>query len=198
MYYIVGLGNPGERYQRTRHNIGWLALDAFIAGNGLPRPVQSAQYGGRMGEGYCHGEEVVVLYPDTFMNNSGSVVKKLVPASVTDRLIVLHDDVDLPLGQVRVSFGRGSGGHNGVVSIIDKLGTRDFIRVRIGVAKSGFWPWQQDQVIRPQGGGALEKFVLGGFSTREETTLQAAIQAAAAAVTMIIEKGKTAAMNEFN
>lgn len=198
MYYIVGLGNPGEKYQNTRHNIGWMVLDILVSGAGLPPAVLSARYSGKVSVGQLEQQDVMVLYPDTFMNNSGRAVKKLVPSVETDHLVVLHDDVDLPLGQVRVSFGRGSGGHNGVTSIIDKLGTKDFVRVRIGIGKSGFWPWQQDMIKRPSGGSALEKFVLGGFGKREQNALKEAKESACAAIAMIVTEGHTVGMNKFN
>ena len=198
MYYIVGLGNPGERYQNTRHNIGWLVLDALVTDVRLPQPVQSAQYSGWVSQGQWKGENITVLYPDTFMNNSGSAVKKLLPASESNQLVVLHDDIDLPLGEVRVAFGRGSGGHNGISSIINNLGTKDFVRVRVGVAKTAFWPWQQDKIRRPAGGGALEKFVLGEFTRREQESLYEAVKIASAATLATIEKGYVVAMNEYN
>lgn len=198
MYYIVGLGNPGEKYQNTRHNIGWMVLDILVSGAGLPPAVLSARYSGKVSAGQLEQQDVMVLYPDTFMNNSGRAVKKLVPSVETDHLVVLHDDVDLPLGQVRVSFGRGSGGHNGIASIIDKLNTKDFVRVRIGIGKSGFWPWQQGTIKRPGGGGILERFVLGGFGKREQNALNKAKESACAATVMIVTEGHTVAMNKFN
>jgi len=198
MYYIVGLGNPGEKYQNTRHNIGFMVLDTLSISTELPLPVPKAQFSGRISEGKWQKETVIMLYPDTFMNNSGGAVKQIVPTNLINHLVVIHDDVDLALGQVKVSFARGSGGHKGVASIINKLGTKDFIRVRVGVAKISFWPWQKEIVKRPNSGKDLEKFVLSNFGKKEQEILVTAKEKACLAVKMIIAQGYVVAMNHFN
>ena len=198
MYYVVGLGNPGAEYKQTRHNVGWLALDALIQVLSLPMPTAAARYGGHISEGTVAGESLVLLYPDTFMNHSGSAVRKLVPKNEMSRLIVLYDDVAIPLGEIKVSFGRGAGGHNGVASVIASLATRDFIRIRIGVAKTGFWPWEQGVAKRPKGGDALLKHVLGQFTRREDVALTKGLSAATDAVKLILQSGYVAAMNQYN
>jgi len=194
MYYIVGLGNPGEKYQNTRHNIGWMVLDILVSRAGLPPAVLSARYSGKVSAGQLEQQDVMVLYPDTFMNNSGRAVKKLVPSVETDHLVVLHDDVDLPLGQVRVSFGRGSGGHNGIASIIDSLGTKDFIRVRLGIAPTSLFTG----LIKRPVGEKMPKFVLGNFSARELVKVKGVGKAVLEAVVTILNDGYMMAMNRFN
>lgn len=198
MYYIIGLGNPGEKYTYTRHNIGWLALDAICASANLPFPQLQNAMSGRVTGGQIGSVDVSVLYPETFMNNSGAAVKKFVAKGDFSKMIVLYDDIDLPLGEIKVSFGRGSGGHNGVESIIKNIGTKDFVRVRIGIAKTGFWPWEQGKIKRPKGGGALERHVLGVFSKKEERLLKQGIDKTMEAVAVILKGGHAAAMNKYN
>lgn len=193
MWYIVGLGNPGAEYEQTRHNVGWLALDAVLQTMGLPAPIASRQYSGSVSEGVWQGHEIVCLYPDTFMNHSGSAVAKLIPKGSEARLIVLYDDVDIPLGDVKLSFGRGDGGHNGVKSIIAELDTRDFIRVRIGVAHKGFF----GQVKRPSG-DRLSQYVMGNFTKRELRTVADVSEHVGLILADIMHDGIEKAMNEWN
>lgn len=143
MILIIGLGNPGKKYQNTRHNIGARVVDK------LPK---------RSGS--------IVVKPQTFMNQSGKAVKALIKFNKTnpENLWIIHDDIDLPLGKIRISKGRGSGGHKGVQSIINELGTKDFWRLRIGVSpKSG----------KPQN---VEKFVLQNFTKSEEKIIKEVIE----------------------
>ncbi len=198
MYYIVGLGNPGSEYAHTRHNIGWLAVDVFLEKHNLPPAITERHASGRVTHGEVAGETVTLLYPDTFMNHSGTAVRKLVPKGAEATLVVVYDDVDIPLGEVKVAFGRGSGGHNGVESVIKSLGTKEFIRVRIGIAKTGVWPWDKGEVKRPKGGVALERHVLGKFSSREAAALEGAILRTVDAMVSIVKNGHVAAMNQFN
>jgi len=194
-HYIVALGNPGERYARTRHNVGWVALDLALQAWGLPSLIEEKAVSGRTTEGVVCDRFVRVLYPDTFMNNSGAAVKKFVPADAVNRLIVVHDDIDLPLGEVRVVCDRGAGGNNGVSSIIQKLGTKAFVRVRIGIAPTS---WISGEVKRPAGGGPLERFVRKPFGLLEQRRLPDVYETARAAIETVIAEGATAAMNRWN
>lgn len=195
MFHIVALGNPGEKYTHTRHNIGWLALDHCVHAWQLPQAVESSGLSGCITEGVVAGKEVSVLYPSMFMNNSGSAVVKLVSATEVQQLIVVHDDIDIPFGKLQIAKGRGAGGHNGVASIIQKLGTNDFIRVRIGIAPKSFWT---GKVQRPAGGGPLERFVLRPFTSGEQKQLPAVFAAVQKAIETILIDGEAAAMNQWN
>lgn len=166
MFLIIGLGNPGKKYEKTWHNVGSLVIDE-LESLGLP--------------------DVILAKPGTFMNESGKAVKKLVQNSKlkTNGLIVIHDDIDIPLGEVKIVKNRGAAGHKGVESIIESLGTKDFIRIRLGVCPPAGKPKN------------AEDFVLKNFG-REEKATNEAIKKAAAAVETIIKDGPEKAMNKFN
>ena len=195
MWYIVGLGNPGEKYARSRHNVGWLALAHVLQAWNFPDLVQDTKLDGRVTEGVFGGASVRVLYPDTFMNRSGVAVAKLVPRDAVSQLIVVHDDIALPFGVVRIAVGRGAGGNNGVASIISTLGTKEFIRIRIGIAPKSLI---SGEIKRPPGGGPLERFVLKPFGVLERTKLPAMYERTQAALEMIMREGVERAMNHFN
>lgn len=194
MQYVVGLGNPGEKYRDTRHNVGWQVLDAFVRTVGLPTPHDSVAASGRVSEGAVSDQPVTVLYPDTYMNNSGQAVKKVVPPNAAAQTVVVYDDIDLPFGQVKVSVGGGAGGHNGVRSVQNALGTPGFVRVRIGIAPKHFLLGTQ---VRPTG-AKLPQFVLKPFTGRERKQLPAVLDRAAAALRSVLVDGPTAAMNQYN
>lgn len=195
MFYIVGLGNHGEKYQNTRHNVGWFVCDYIREQARLPELVGDKAMSGRVTEGVIVGVPVKLLYPDTYMNNSGSAVVKFVPKSDIGHLIVIHDDIDLPLGEIKLGKGRGDGGNNGIKSLIEKLGTKDFIRIRIGIAPRSFWT---GEVKRPKGGGPLETFVLKQFSRSELEKLREVEERAFSALQSILHEGLAIAMNKFN
>src|SRR3989344_6524480 len=140
MKTVIGLGNPGEEYEKTLHNAGRLALEYFAQKNDFSDWDFSQKYDSLVSEGKIKKpasakasagkENALLLLPETFMNNSGKAVKNLLPKN----LIVVHDDIDLPLGKFKIAFGRGSGGHKGVESVMRALKTKDFWRVRVGVA----------------------------------------------------------------
>jgi len=198
MFYIVGLGNPGDTYRNSRHNIGWFALDTFCKEHSFPIPLEEKKFSGRTTAGMINEVPVTVLYPDTFMNHSGSAVKKFVALKDAERLVVVYDDIALPFGVVKISFGRGSGGHNGIDSICQSLGTKNFVRVRVGIGKVGFWPWEKKGVVRRPQGTALASYVLGNFTKSEQARLPAVCTRAASAITDCITLGHGVAMNIYN
>jgi PTH1 family peptidyl-tRNA hydrolase len=194
MYYIVGLSNPGKEYEHTRHNVGFAVLEHFAERNSFSSWHDKSAYSGTVAEGSVGGEELVLLKPHTFMNDSGSAVKKLVKKGEEEKLIVVYDDVDLPFGEIKLSFSRGNGGHNGVRSIIDTLGTPDFVRVRLGVAQKSLFT---GSLKRPKG-EALAQFVLGTFSRGETKQLPDVLTRASEAIETIVKEGRERAANKFN
>lgn len=195
MWYLVGLGNPGVQYAQTRHNVGWLALDHLRTQWNLPSPIEQRAVAGRVAEGRVGEVEVCLLYPNTFMNHSGVAVQKAVPPTALTQLVVLHDDIDVLFGEVKISRGRGAGGNNGVQSIIDVLGTKEFVRIRIGIAPRG---WLGRPAPRPAGGGPLEQFVLRPFSFLEQRQLSAVYTHVQQVSETIISIGADSAMNRYN
>ena len=151
---IVGLGNPGPRYENTRHNIGFLAVDEIASRQGLQ--VTSKKFNGLYGQGSANGSvPITLLKPQTFMNLSGQSVQPCahffkIPVK---RIIVIHDELDIPFGTIKLKEGGGHAGHNGLKSLINRLGSRDFIRVRVGIGR----PQRQ----------AVSDYVLSSFSTDE-------------------------------
>jgi len=194
MFYVVALGNKGEEYTRTRHNIGQLVMDGVLARDGFSGLVDSSKYVGRIAYGGYEDKEVSVLYPNTYMNESGGPIAKFVPKADVRRLIVVADEVDLPIGTVKVSFAKGAGGHNGIASIIRSLGTNDFIRIRLGIAPTSFWT---GKMKRPEG-DRLPKFVLGSLTKREEGVVEDLIPIVSDILRLICVEGVEAAMNKYN
>ncbi|MDW7644105.1 MAG: aminoacyl-tRNA hydrolase [Desulfuromonadales bacterium] len=182
---MAGLGNPGSKYAGTRHNIGFLAVQkvAERSGTSLKKSGHQAIYA----TGRVAGEEVTLLLPQTFMNLSGASVGSACKSLGVEPgdLIVVHDDIDLPFGALKIKRGGGHGGHNGIRHIRQVLGTGDFVRVKIGVG-------------RPAPGGDVAGYVLSPFSAKERQSLEDVLEDAAMAVEAVLEKGAERAMNEFN
>lgn len=193
-HYVVGLGNPGPTYAASRHNVGWRVLDAWRTHHGLSDPHHASRWSGRVSEGVFADTPVTLLYPDTFMNNSGQAVKKLVATDAAARLIVVYDDVDIAFGSIKVSVGGGAAGHNGVQSVAKALGTTAFIRLRVGIAPRHVLTRRP---VRPSG-NTLPTFVLQPFTGREERQLPAVLDTAVAALDTILVAGAANAMNRFN
>ncbi len=182
---IIGLGNPGGEYARTRHNVGWMCLDELESRGRFGRERRDGP--AKVREGSVDGFDVVTARPQTYMNVSGRAAVHLigkygVPAV---ELIVVHDDVDLPLGRLRLKRGGGAAGNKGVLSIADSLRTQDFLRVRIGVSR----PAERDQMI---------DYVLDRFTPEERERLAAVLPRAAAAVMALVRDGLEIAMSEYN
>lgn len=185
MKLIAGLGNPGSRYAATRHNVGFMVAERLAAGSGIALKRQG--YQGIYGTGRLGGEEVTLLLPQTFMNLSGTSVGSACKALGLHpgELIVIHDEIDLPFGALRLKAGGGHGGHNGLRSICQVLGSGEFQRVRIGVG-------------RPPAGGDVAGWVLSPFSAEERRSLEQVIEYSARAVESLLISGMQQAMNEFN
>ena len=195
MITIAALGNPGEMYEHTRHNIGWLVAEALIKKHGLPGLVMSSQYCAHISEGVLHGAEVNIILPASYMNNSGIPVKKYLHACAQkpEELVVIHDDVDLPFGDIKISKNRGAGGHNGVKSIIDTLGTQDFTRIRIGVRHVGVFG-----VSRRPTGANMQRYVTGKLSGGELRKIDVVADAVDVALKVLVEEGVEKAMTTCN
>ena len=184
-YLVVGLGNPGERYAQTRHNAGVLTID--VLAERASAKLKSHKSGCLVAEGSLSGERVVLARPTSYMNESGRPVGALVRwyKQPPDNLVVVHDELDIPFGEVRVKAGGGTAGHNGLGSIVNYLGTKDFTRVRVGIG-------------RPPGAKGAVGHVLDGFSAAERKELPFVLEEAADAVEAIVADGVERAMNEFN
>lgn len=194
MITVVGLGNPGSEYRDTRHNIGWMVLSALIEQHALSACVQSSRYTALVSEGVIDGIPVSVLLPTGYMNNSGvSVARYLKERGDINHFIVVHDDVDILFGDIRISYDRGAGGHNGVQSIINTCATKQFARIRVGVAQKNIFG-----VVRRPTGENLSSFVLAKFKKDESEALSAVFAKVDVALRLILTKGVEQAMQEVN
>jgi PTH1 family peptidyl-tRNA hydrolase len=196
MMYVLGLGNPGSPYAGTRHNIGRDIVAAFAREHGFPEFHDSGTHQAKVSSGSLSGEQVTLALPQVFMNRSGETAKSfaLEAGFSPERLMVVHDELDLPLGTIRAGFDSGSAGHNGVKSIIEMLGTQSFCRLRIGIA-----PLREDgSPHKPQGEEAVSRFVLAAFNSKERAELLEAEKHALGALQAWIESGMQAVMRAYN
>lgn len=184
-WLIIGLGNPGKGYRLTRHNVGFRVVDRLAREQGMQ--FSKRRGGAQVGEGRIGAERVFLAKPLTYMNKSGAAVKKLVKALVIplDRLVVVHDDLDLACGRMKIKDKGGHGGHKGMQSIIEQLGSTDFLRVKVGIGK----PESPEQ-------GA--DYVLSRFAADERALIKEGVEQAVEAIETIIVSGKDQAMNRYN
>jgi PTH1 family peptidyl-tRNA hydrolase len=187
MRLIVGLGNPGARYENTRHNVGFMVLDRWLSGH--PTAQWREQYGGLTADLSVDGTRLLLLKPLTFMNRSGQSVRKAaqffkIPPS---DVVIVHDEVDLAFGEVRLKRGGGEAGHNGLKSVTSDLGTQDYVRLRCGVGRPP-----------PEFRGDTADFVLQAPSPADQPQLEALISKAVEALEMVIRVGLDQAMNSTN
>lgn len=194
-WLIVGLGNPGEEYTNTRHNAGRMALERFAKDAQLSEWKSDTKKKYTLARGTLGKALVVALAPDTYMNKSGSAVLHFIKsAKMAEKMVVVYDDMDLPLGTIKLSFDRGSGGHKGLESIMRAVKTRKFARVRIGVSLHT----ASGKIKKPQGEDEVLKFILAKFKPAEQDELKKVYKRASQALQSIIEHGPMGAMNEFN
>lgn len=186
MRVIIGLGNPGPEYQKTPHNVGFWTLELLAERWGMT--FSRFIHMSRVGEQQRNGERVLLVQPQTYMNLSGKVAGELLDSyrlSASD-FVVVHDDLDLPPGRIRIKRGGGgAGGNRGVASIIEGLGSKDFARVKVGVG-------------RPTGRSSAVDFVLRCFTPQEEASMLCAVRRAADAVDVVLAHGPEQAMDSFN
>jgi PTH1 family peptidyl-tRNA hydrolase len=185
-WLIVGLGNPGEQYENTRHNVGFLVVDQLA--EGLNIPVQKLKFKALTNTARLGGQKVLLMKPVTYMNLSGEAVRQAadfykVPA---DHILVLSDDTALPLGKLRIRKGGSAGGHNGLKNIIQHLGTDQFPRLRVGVGE------------KPHPDYDMADWVLGKLQGEDKKTMDAAVERAAQAVECILSQGLDKGMNQYN
>ncbi len=194
-WIIVGLGNPGDEYECTRHNAGRRAAEHFVKAAGLSDWKEDKKPPRSISRGMMGKDIVVAVLPETFMNKSGAAVSPYIKSvKAAQRLLVAYDDLDLPIGAMKISFDRGSGGHKGLESVARALKTTKFARVRIGISPAT----ASGQMKKPHGEKEVEKFILGAFRPSEEGELKAVFKRASAAIECIIREGIPAAMNRFN
>jgi len=186
MVLIVGLGNPGRRYEKARHNAGFMVIDHLTLD--LQIPVEQKKFTALSGRGQVQDTQVIFIKPQSYMNLSGEAVRRFFDFYKMERpedVIVVHDDLDLPFSVIRLKAGGGHGGHKGLLSIIQHLGSPDFLRVRIGIGK-------------PADKEMTERHVLEPFSREEMKRLTAVVTTAGLAVREIVSSGIQTAMNQYN
>ena len=184
MYVIVGLGNPGKKYERTRHNMGFMAID--LIASEINAPAFKSKLKAEISEARLGSEKIVLVKPQTYMNLSGESVRQVMDfyKADTDKLVILYDDFDIDAGKIRIRPHGSAGTHNGMRSVIQHIGTDRFPRIRIGIG-------EKDK-------GDLIDFVIGGVSKETGELLKEGVSNAAKAAICIVESGLDLAMNKYN
>lgn len=191
MVVFVGLGNPGKKYRYTRHNLGFRVLDLFRRKNNFPKFKLSKKPKSLVSESSLYGKKVILIKPQAFMNSSGTAVASLKSyyKIKSKGIIVIHDDVDIRLGKIKIIKDKGAAGHKGVQSIIDKLNTKSFARIRVGIRPVDNFSLS---------GEKLEKFVLKKFTREEKKAIKKSLQQCTEAMQHLLKNGLEKTMNKFN
>jgi|SRR5581483_4816995 len=188
MILIAGLGNPGEKFEHTRHNVGFLAIDLFAKKHAFPAFEFSKKYQALISKGFIGEKQILLAKPQTFMNESGESLQAIVAdhrSQIRD-IVIVHDEMDMPLGVFKIAKARGSAGHKGVDSLIVSIGNDQLIRIRIGI---------QPLTGKPQN---PESFVVQPFTDEEKIPLNMAIQKAVEALDVFVREGLEKTMNQYN
>ncbi len=194
-WVIIGLGNPGEEYAGTRHNAGRLALEFFAKSEGFNDWHADKKSKSTVSTGMIEKKVVALVCPDTFMNKSGAAVAKFVKnPKAAEHMVVVYDDLDLPLGTMKLSYDRGSGGHKGLESVMRAVKTQKFTRIRIGVSPST----AAGTLRKPDGKKEVNDFILTKFKKHEIEELNRVFKRAAGAITTTVLFGPERGMNQFN
>lgn len=185
MYLIAGLGNPGTRFKHTRHNIGFMVVQGWADTLGVR--LWARRFKAKFGEAFFRDRKIILLCPQTYMNLSGISIRgcadyyRIEP----EKILVVHDDVDIPVGKVRLARNGGAGGHKGILSIFEHLGTRQFNRLKVGIG-------------RPRGEEPVEEFVLDSLTEGETLLMEKVIELSKKACEIFVTEGIAAAMNRIN
>ncbi len=194
IWLIAGLGNPGRKYQQTRHNVGFMAIDTLGVHHDIA--LNRNMFKNRYGRGFINEVGAILAQPMDYMNRSGPPVYQLsryfgIRAA---HILIIHDDMDIDIGRIKIKAKGGHGGHKGVRSIIDALGTNDFTRVRIGIGR----PEALNEASASHDNPDAADYVLGKFSKREKKYCEEIFETVREAVATVLEKGAAAAMNSYN
>ena len=194
MWYVIGLGNPGEEYENTRHNIGRDVVTHLAKKFNLTFK-EDGKAKTHFAKGSIGKKPAMLLLPDVFMNNSGKVAKSFIKSKKEAKnLIVIHDDIDMGLGKMKITFNRGSGGHKGTESILSAIKTNEFFQLKIGVLLLT----PGGKVKKPKGEKAVISFILGEWKSAEEKEINKEIKRAGEAIEALINDGFSKAATDFN
>ncbi len=195
MILIVGLGNPGDEYKNSRHNTGRIIVENIAKSNDFSDWKNNMKLKSLCAHGEVGKEKFDFILPETFMNNSGVAVSQIIDdKKKLKNLVVIYDDIDLPLGSLKISFNRSSGGHNGLESVIKKVKSREFVRIRIGI--SPVTP--SGKIRKPKGEEAILKFLLGKYKEDELKEIKKISKKVAEILEMLSSEGKEKAMSVYN
>lgn len=193
-WIIAGLGNPGEEYEGSRHNVGRDFVRAIAKKEGIDTWKEDAKARGLLAKGVIAGKKVTLILPDTYMNASGGSLKALVPsAKAAEALVVVQDELDLPLGTIKMSYGSGAGGHRGIESIQKALKTRNFVRIRVGIC-----PTTPSGKLKKPDHKKIVDFVIGQFKKPEADTLKKAQKKVHTVLEVLLMQGRGPATTEAN
>ena len=207
MFYVVGLGNPGEEYLDTRHNTGRMAVQKLLKDLDLDEFEFNKKTNSLVSVGKIGKEKTTLILPNTFMNKSGQAVSYFVKPKLKsskkglENLIVVHDDIDLPLGTIKISYNKGVGGHRGLDSVAKAVKTLEFVRVRVGISPAtanGRAKKPGENLPPKKAGEAVIDFILGKFKPKEMEILKKTLKKVSEAIQTLITDGRDRAMNMFN
>lgn len=195
MWFVIGLGNPGDEYVGSRHNVGRDFVMGFSHKHSFPNFELDKKRSALVSEGKIGKNKTTLILPETYMNKSGTTAKKFVTSKKkASNLIVVQDDIDLSLGKIKVVKGRGSGGHKGIESIKRSIGTNDFIRIRVGISKAT----SKGKVKKPANEEAVKRFVLGSFTSGESKEVIRVRKKTIEIVESLVKDGLVTTQNKFN
>ncbi|MFA6227178.1 MAG: aminoacyl-tRNA hydrolase [Candidatus Paceibacterota bacterium] len=194
-YTIVGLGNPGQEYEWTRHNTGAMVIDAFAKLVGVEEWKEDKKLNSLVAKEKVGKNTVMLIKPNTFMNKSGNAVGPIIKSKKSaETLVVIHDDLDIPFGKIKMSFNKSAGGHRGVVSIVKAIKTEAFIRLRVGISPAT----GSGKIKKPQGEKAVVDLILGKFKPAEQITFKKLAKKAAEGLEILVKDGREIATGFVN